>query len=606
MRLLAALLLSTCALAAEDPAQLIDQAGALPTEAALERYDQALAQLGPERQPQLWLRALAGKCWLITHTQPQAAIALVEQFAPHASTLGRELDWAQLSVCGGYAWQRLDQPARALSAFDAGVDAALAAHDLKLLSRALALRGELHYQRGAWGQAMSDLKAAFDAADQLGDLEQRTYTLTAIANLYGSVGEHARAIEYYRQTLDIARSSGHRQNEATALYNLGVSHDKLGQPEQALAHYREALAVQREADIAEDVPDTLRSMAISLLKLGRPGEALAQLDEAARLPAAAGPEMQAALALTRAAALRLLGRPQESLPLLDQAQAWFEPHEERPFLEKIADERAQALSALGRPAEALAARERQLQLKEALHQAWRAEQTARLRVEFDTDRTEQENRRLASENALRSAALRDAERIRALQSGVIAAVLLALTALVALLLLQLRHARRLRQIATTDELTALPNRRATLAYVRDQLARGTQPIGVIALDIDHFKQINDRYGHEAGDVVLKRVAASLRQHVDRGLIGRIGGEEFLALMPAHDRERSAALADTLRQRIAAIDLSDVAQTLTVSASFGIAEIRDQDWQGAVRRADAALYRAKHAGRNRVEVAAGAA
>lgn len=599
-RVLAGLLLSASAYGADDPAQLIDAAKALPADTAIGYYDRALAQLQPGSQ--LWLRALAAKCWLVTHGEPQAAIALAESAAPYAATLAGEVDWAQLAVCGGYAWQRLEQPERALLAFNAGVDAANATHDLELLSRALVLRGELHYARGAWSQAMIDLKAAFDAADRRGDVGDRSYALTAIANLYGSAGEHQRAIQYYQQTLDIARAGGRRQNESTALYNLGVSYDKLGEFDRALEHYQQALDVQRAAGIAEDIPDTLRSMAISLLKLGRPEEAMAQLEQAVRLPDAAGPEMQAALALTRASALRQLGRPLESLPLLDQAQAWFEPREQRPFLEKIEDERALALRQLGRPAEALAARERQLALKESLHQAWRAEQTARLRVEFDTDRTEQENRRLARENALRSAALHDAERIRSLQSWVIATVLLALMAVIALMVLQVRHSRRLKQIAATDELTALPNRRATMDYLRQQLQRGHGgPIGVVALDIDHFKRINDGYGHDIGDVVLKRVAATLREQIDSGLVGRIGGEEFLILLPDRDRSASAARAEQWRQRIEAIDLADVSPALSVSASFGIAEITDNHWQAAIKRADEALYSAKRAGRNRVVV-----
>ncbi|MBK9657808.1 MAG: GGDEF domain-containing protein [Rhodanobacteraceae bacterium] len=399
-----------------------------------------------------------------------------------------------------------------------------------MLSRARVLRGELQYERGAWSDALADLKAAFEASEALGDAGGRAYALTAIANLYGSAGEHAKALDYYQQTLTLARETGRRDNEATALYNLGVTQDKLGNPDAALRHYREALAVQRAADLAGDIPDSLRSMAISLIKLERAGEALALLDEADGLPPVqADPGMRAALKLTRGAALRHLDRPTEALGLLDSAREWFETTQAAPFLEKIEDERARALKALGRHAEALAARERQIELKDAMHQAWRAEQTARLRVEFDTDRFEQQNRALATENALRAEALRAAERIRTLQSWVIASAALTLLALGGLALVQVRNARRLRRIALTDELTGLPNRRATLDYARRQVerrARERMPLSVVALDIDHFKRINDTFGHDAGDLVLRRVAAALR-HFDRGWSGASAARSFL-------------------------------------------------------------------------------
>ena len=594
--------------AADDPSALIAAADALPaarSEQASELYERALAGLDPAIDGARWLHAAARKCWLIVHPQPTVALELVGRAAALSSTHGDTLDWHQLGVCGGYAHQRLEQPDAALAAYTAGVAAALAANDLELLSRARVLRGELHYERGAWSDALADLKAAFDASEALGDASGRAYALTAIANLYGSAGEHAKALDYYQQTLALARETGRRDNEATALYNLGVTQDKLGDPGAALEHYRAALVVQRAAGLAADVPDSLRSMAISLIKLDRAGEALGLLDEADALPAVRDdPGMIAALKLTRGAALRTLGRSAEALALLDAARDWFSTTQAAPFLEKIEDERARVLKALGRPAEALAARERQIEIKDSLHQAWRAEQTARLRVEFDTDRFEQQNRALATENALRAAALRDAERIRTLQNGVIVSAGLALVALVGLILLQVRHARRLRRIALTDELTGLPNRRATLDYARRQIerrARERTPVSVVALDIDHFKRINDSFGHDAGDVVLRRVAAALR-HFDRGLVGRVGGEEFLAVLPDCDRNRGAEVAESVRRIIEGIDLSDVDPSLRVSSSFGIAEVESgQGWEEAARRADEALYRAKHAGRNRVEI-----
>jgi len=127
---------------------------------------------------------------------------------------------------------------------------------------------------------------------------------------------------------------------------------------------------------------------------------------------------------------------------------------------------------------------------------------------------------------------------------------------------------------------------------------------VVMLDIDHFKTINDRHGHAAGDQALKHTAALLQtsvREVDR--VGRFGGEEFVVLLPGMSLERAAQTAEALRAGLAAGPLTRDGEPLVLSASFGVAE-----WDGPneepsrlLLRADRALYRAKRAGRNRVQV-----
>ena len=572
---------------------------------ALALIDEALALASPQSDLPLWLRAQSQKCWLFAFDQPQRALAMQAELAPYLAALPASAEVGQLRVCEGYAHERLDRLDEAARAYEDGVEIGRASQDPSLLTRALALRGEMHYLRGAYGDALTDLKAAYDAAVAADDDGDRRYALNAIANLYGSAGEYERAIQYYQQSLRIARERALDLSVANALYNIGVTYDKLGRHADALAQYREVLAIHESRGDGDEVASTLRSMAISLIKLDRAEEAFDTIERARQVATGRDEDLAASMRLTRASALRALRRGAEALPDLDAAWAWFEPQQARPFMEKILDERAQALAQAGRHREALDARNQQLLLKEELHQAWRREQTARLRVEFDTDKTEQENRALQTENALRLAALEDAERIRALQWWVIFSAGVALVALLALVAIQVRNSRKLRRIALTDELTGLPNRRATIAHVKQQLERRAQartPISLVALDIDHFKRINDTYGHDAGDVVLKRVAERLRESFRPGFVGRVGGEEFLAVVAAADADAAPAQAERARRAVESIDLSDLHPSLKTSSSFGIATLGSgEPWEQAAKRADAALYRAKSAGRNQVVV-----
>ena len=170
---------------------------------------------------------------------------------------------------------------------------------------------------------------------------------------------------------------------------------------------------------------------------------------------------------------------------------------------------------------------------------------------------------------------------------------------------QRRFSRRMRDLALTDELTRLPNRRHFMALADDACARGG-PLALAALDIDHFKRINDRHGHAAGDVVLQRVAHALRVALRPGdAIGRTGGEEFLALLAGATEGDALGAAERLRAAVADIDCAGLPAGVRPSISIGVAAWTgpDDTLDALCRRADAALYAAKEGGRNRVELAA---
>lgn len=163
-------------------------------------------------------------------------------------------------------------------------------------------------------------------------------------------------------------------------------------------------------------------------------------------------------------------------------------------------------------------------------------------------------------------------------------------------------------ISRTDVLTGLYNRRHLEEYLAQLVSaarRHGHSMAVLLVDIDHFKAVNDTAGHAVGDAVLREVAARLRRTVRREDIpGRWGGEEFLLLLPYLGAEGVRALGERLRTSVADEPVVGTDYELRVTVSLGGAVGVDEGPEGLVRRADAALYAAKHAGRNRVEVDAG--
>jgi diguanylate cyclase (GGDEF)-like protein len=162
----------------------------------------------------------------------------------------------------------------------------------------------------------------------------------------------------------------------------------------------------------------------------------------------------------------------------------------------------------------------------------------------------------------------------------------------------------LRRIATADSLTGVLTRRGFDIEVNRELkamSGDNRDLSLIAVDIDHFKPVNDRYGHTVGDLALRTLVARIKQELRAGdFIGRLGGDEFAIALPATDVEGARALAERVRRRIADTVVRSQANAIRLTVSVGIAgcDRTDSSWTAMLDRADTALYEAKKSGRNR--------
>ncbi len=191
-------------------------------------------------------------------------------------------------------------------------------------------------------------------------------------------------------------------------------------------------------------------------------------------------------------------------------------------------------------------------------------------------------------------------------------VLLAMMAFtLAIVLVLYRRQRKLtallRRESRTDHLTLIPNRRHFFELLDSSTAMASrygQPLCLAVLDVDHFKDINDSYGHTAGDEVLVRIAAVMQSRLRRSdSVGRLGGEEFGVLLPMTSLQAGAVIIERLRQQIAALEFPGLEPPPQVSCSIGVAgHAADMSAEAFYHAADTALYRAKDAGRNCVALA----
>lgn len=175
-------------------------------------------------------------------------------------------------------------------------------------------------------------------------------------------------------------------------------------------------------------------------------------------------------------------------------------------------------------------------------------------------------------------------------------------------IIRARLEAELRELASTDYLTGLPNRRHFFAQMEAELARiqrlDGQLAAVLMLDLDHFKWVNDSFGHATGDALLRHFAALMADELRKiDMAARVGGEEFAILLPGAALEAARSFAERLRQKLEETPLMHEGQAIPITVSIGVAVMKatDRSADAALIRADKALYRAKNGGRNRVEL-----
>ncbi|HKO57508.1 MAG TPA: diguanylate cyclase [Thermoanaerobaculia bacterium] len=572
-------------------AEKLQKAG--DTAGALKLIDDALRM---PSDPATRAHALRKKCWL--SEDPAVALAAANE----GLALGK--DKAELLSCRGNALENAGRIDDALRDYQAAHAEARRTGQRDLMADTLTQSGYLRYGRGDMNDALTDLQQAYEIHRSRGNDAGRRAALGYIGHIYADakVAQYDKAIEYYQQLLSEYTAAGAKTSIADTLFNIASTLERKGDLSNALVWYRRALENEQALGRKGEAAYVKRSMGVTLTKLGRSSEALALFDEALRQFASEGDaERMAYVRQSRGIAYRKLGRLPQAIADLEASRVYFEQQKNTRFLEKSEDELALALAAAGRWQEAYQARTAHAALQQQLAEKLREEHTTRMRVRFDSEKKEQENRALLRERAA-AARIRNLQTIILILGGAVIAVL------AWLLVKHLRDARRMRVMALTDELTRLPNRRSVLASSEEQLMKSRasgEPFAIIAFDIDHFKRINDTWGHAAGDQVLQRVAQACRNALrpsDR--IGRTGGEEFLVMLPAARVHDAMQVAERLRASVEAIDCTDIDPALRVTISLGVTEwtAADTTLERLAARADDVLYRAKAGGRNRVELA----
>ena len=506
---------------------------------------------------------------------------------------------------GGYQ-ESLKTPRDALADFERGIDLARSSGDDAMLATGLQARGGMYSLLGIYGKALADLLEArrLYTAQELD--EAASQTLQDIGITYRRLGYPDKAREYLNQAIAHEKRVGDTESLYISTLQLGYADQETGKYESALATQQRALELASTTGDRTNVAAANLAIASVLTDLHRYAEAEPALQQAAVRFSSAGDRADAGmLAYERGRALAGLHEAHKALAEFAKAETAFRTSGNRRYQEMLFRAQAKSFEAAKQPAAALAAYKNFLAAHDAVARERSNQQAQMLREQFDTDRAKMENLRLKGEQAMKDRQVEALKRVRHWQQVAMGLLAILLGLLSLLAIRQLARLRNWKRMASLDALTGVANVRGVQQFANTAMRRAraqNEPLTILAIDLDEFKRINDAFGHPAGDRVLREVAracaAALR---DGDLLGRIGGEEFLAVLPGTLADHAVDVAERLRRRVETLELAELPGGLHVSISIGVAEMlpHDRDVTALIERADTALYRAKTLGRNRV-------
>jgi diguanylate cyclase (GGDEF)-like protein len=449
--------------------------------------------------------------------------------------------------------------------------------------------------------SLADLIRAYKLLGQHGQRDDQVVAMGRLAMAYVAGGDHAAALALIDETIDHFRRTEAQVRLATALQRRADTLALMERLPEAEADGREALLIS----LAHGDIGGAGSLLVSLCRFvglqDREADALELCDQGERRLRegnALDDSSRQELRLLRIEVLRSRAPNAAELATLHRA-VQSASHNGLDHQATVHEARAKALAAHGDYSAAYADLMRVREIERVVGERQRVITQAAMRVRFETDRAIERGAVLTEQSE------RARERlwwVAAVAMGLLAAV----AGLGRALFLSRGHRLRLAEIAERDELTGLPSRRKIAEHAERQFAldrrrRGHLVIGM--LDIDHFKQINDRHGHDGGDRVLRALGSLVNSELrSTDLLGRWGGEEFLLVLPDCPPDAAEQVAERLRSILGTHSVPGrMGEPIRFSVSIGLAAAATSDntLQALVRRADDALYAAKARGRDQV-------
>ncbi len=451
--------------------------------------------------------------------------------------------------------------------------------------------------------AAGKLTMAYNLLPQAPDFPLERNVINSLASLYYSSEQYSLAGEYFGKLVAIDEASGDEAALAVSLFNLG--HVVASLQEFAIAEQ----FLQRSLDISRKLGDD-SGVAYANKALGVNAQAAGSLPQAQLFLVSAlaefttlGDTMQRAAVLRNLADVELaLKQPQSAVEHYQQAVPLMLESGLTSGLIRAYRGLSQAYEELQDLPNALIMQRTYAELLQTELQQQSLASTQRLREELDLRRHVDANIQLEQQTTIQQTEINNKQRLLNYQLAALTLAFVVIGLLGYMFRRSTQLADRMHTLATTDELTGLLNRRAIMKHGKQEWMRALryqQAASCLVLDVDHFKSINDTWGHAKGDEVLKAISQALLEMLRQtDALGRVGGEEFLLVTSNTSIQHAQVLAERIRKRVSEVVI-DGMDGRQITISIGLAAFhKDQGFEHCVQQADKALYLSKRNGRDR--------
>lgn len=590
---------------------------------ALAKGEAALVILAMNSDPQLELMLLEDVTSLqIDNGNFSTAMKSVSDGILMAKKLGNEQAQRSFRVMQSMIWQQEGNYTEATKAAVESLAATQAANDRVNTVKALLVLGQCAGATGNFPQGIQYLHRALELSDKVDDAEKREKLFSALSGFYIRTQENAKALKYNQDALALATSMGNKNRQTTLLTNASLIHGRLNHMDEELSTMLQAEALSKTMGNKRTLMSVEVNLSDVLLRRKDYKGALERADHGLAMALEGKDKVFEATALiNRGTALNRLGKHSAGLGAMEDGLKLLQNLDAKADATEVLGDISEEYAFAGDLRKALSYYKTYKEKSDQLFHDERTKAQQELEARFQSEKQEKQIMQLTLEGD-RRALVRNFSIAGAVLGLALAIALLARYRLLRRSADQMQMLNgKLENLTVTDPLTGLRNRRFFMQHVEQYTAEtvrahfdsglsppidSNQDLIFFMVDLDHFKFVNDTYGHNAGDLVLKQAVTRLSNVIrDSDELIRWGGEEFLLVARKSNRKDAPILAERLRAAIAAspFELGE-GRLLERTCSVGFAAFplctgmpERPSWESVVELADQALYVAKSSGRN---------
>ena len=492
-----------------------------------------------------------------------------------------------------------------------GLDIAEQTGHLLYQGRGKLFLAAIHSREGDYDLALNTIKQAYGYAKKLNDIDFDWEVYNEMSIFYSNLNDSTQALEFGLKALEAAKALKITTLEIVALHNIAYQYLNMDEYDTASIYFDRMLELSKTTGDESDLYNAYKGFALVAEGEKQYERALSYIDKAKEyLPAVEAVMVEVEFYLIKARVFNGLEQSNQALDQISIAEQTL-PREQRGIKSRMGltllREKSTYHGELGQYRRAYDLLKEYSEGLRKYNIKRNNEAMRKLRVSFDVERSQIRNDMLEKDNKIKSLQLQQVDNEKHIQTFFLVALAILSLGLIIVMYRQFHARRQLKLFAQTDSLTGLFNRGYAFAKGRQmvelsQLERSS--LCILMFDVDHFKQVNDNYGHPAGDQVLRELGEITLSCVrESDLIARFGGEEFIALLPNVDIETAEFIAARIKDKLQQAKQQFNDTEFSVTASFGVASLSESEsFEHLIKRVDEALYQAKENGRNCIVVA----